>query len=441
MLQLLRLLDHYEELCYSGGTMKRSIWFIMLLCAVCTAAAVPVKAAPKASARSLYMKVGAQKKLKISGVNGKITWKTSNPDIATVSRKGLVTAKAAGSAKILASFKYRGARKRLYCTVRPCTMKTEPLTVKKGSSASVNIKGTKKEQWKTSDPLVATVSDTGKIRAVQAGTCTITGTIKDVKFKRTIKVSGFKDSAIILSETGKALDIKLKNVTEDIIYTISNESIARVSGEKLLPVGRGTCILTAAAGGELYSVPVIVTEANASQFVDNLETYHQYIKAHSDNFKRSYDSSLKNFEIVQARVALGQTVGLTCVVPCRWALYSQGVRRADGKALITYEKGYGFKRQYNGGVKTALDWIKKGDVIGLTLKEAVDRGLLRKGDIIGYKGKTHTFVYSGEGYYVYEGGSYCVRKGHYPNGIKMHYAKDKLRLEKDKIGEILRWKK
>ena len=426
--------------------MKKYFLFFILVLSLCISIATPASAVPKTSIKKLYMKAGSKKKMKISGKPQKIIWKTSKKSVATVNKKGVVRAKKIGSAKITSKFKYEGRIRKMHCKILVCSMNTSTMTLKKGTTATVNIHGTKKETWVSSDPLVATVSKKGKIKAVQTGSCTITGKIENLTFKRKIIVAGFKPTTIFLSETGQAYNLSLRNVDGPVIYRSSNEQVARVSDEKLIPVGKGTCKVTALADGNIYTCPVQVKEVSASQFVEYLEDYHQYILKHPERFIRKYDSSLKDFDTVRARVAVGKTIGITCVVPCRWGLYALGIRRSDGKALLSCNNGT-FKGQYTGGMKTAFDWINSeddegGEAIGLTLKQAVDKGYLRKGDIIGYKKKTHTFVYSGDGYLVYEGGTYCLRKGgHYRDGIKMHYAKDALRLKQDKISEIMRWKK
>ncbi|MEE3468418.1 MAG: S41 family peptidase [Eubacterium sp.] len=56
----------------------------------------------KLSATSLTLKVGQKTTLKLKNATGKVTWKSSKKAVATVSTKGVVTGKKAGSAKITA---------------------------------------------------------------------------------------------------------------------------------------------------------------------------------------------------------------------------------------------------------------------------------------------------------------------------------------------------
>ena len=419
--------------------MKKAILMITMLIAVFALADLPAKAAPVMNEKKVYLKAGDKFKLKVKGQKGQVTWKSNKEDVATVGKKGMVSTYKSGTAWITASFKYKGKRKKLHCKICVCSMDIETLTIKRGSTYTVNVKGTKKESWESSNPDIATISKSGRIHALHAGSCTITGKVQNISFKRKIKIAGFEDGSIIMTETAGSQSLSLINVEGTIVYSSSNEKVARLLGKRLIPVGKGVCTVTASNGIDNYKCSVIIKKTTATEFVNKLETYHQYIIAHSDLFIRKYESSLKKFATVEERVSKGETVGITCVVPCRWALYALNVKRADGKALLSCNNGT-FKGQYTGGVKQSLRWIKTGNAIGLSLKDAVDKGYIRKGDIIGFKGKTHTFVYSGKDYMVYEGGSSCVRDDHYPKGIMLNYGVGSYRLKQCKISEILRWK-
>lgn len=55
------------------------------------------------SKTSMTIQVGVQKTLKINGTKEKVSWKSENPDIATVDTSGVVTGMEAGTTKILAN--------------------------------------------------------------------------------------------------------------------------------------------------------------------------------------------------------------------------------------------------------------------------------------------------------------------------------------------------
>lgn len=184
---------------------------------------------------------------------------------------------------------------------------------------------------------------------------------------------------------------------------------------------------------DLFCTPYVPVVSN-KRLIEDLARYHEYIKAHYKKFINKYESFITTFTRVQDRIKNGQTVGITCVVPLRWALEEMGITRADGKALISGNNG-SFKSHYTGNVKTHFDLITSGECIGITVKDAIDRNLLKRGDIICYVDHTHTSVYSGEGYDFYEGGSQCVKDGHYPKGIRVSYERYPYR-----ISQILRFK-
>lgn len=57
--------------------------------------------------------VGSSTTLKITGTNQKITWSSSDKKVATVSKKGKVTAKKAGTATIIARWQARNINAKL----------------------------------------------------------------------------------------------------------------------------------------------------------------------------------------------------------------------------------------------------------------------------------------------------------------------------------------
>ena len=180
-----------------------------------------------------------------------------------------------------------------------------------------------------------------------------------------------------------------------------------------------------------------VDQLDRDKVVSLLSEYNKSVKSNYKLTENRYDSDLDTFAKAKKRWQHGKKVGLTCVVPLRWALHSIGVRRADGKSLIAAVRG-SFRESYTGGVKNHLSRITEGAPIGYGTKSAIDKGLLKKGDIVCWKDATHTATYSGEGYFFYEGGGSCVKNGHYPNGIKLNYGENFYRNKK--ISEILRWK-
>lgn len=98
--------------------MKR---FYRFLCIVITAAmmlslcglTVSAASKPKLNKTSASMTVGSTLNLSVSGTSSKVKWTTSDKSVCTVSSKGKVTAKSAGSAKICA----KAGKYKLYCKI------------------------------------------------------------------------------------------------------------------------------------------------------------------------------------------------------------------------------------------------------------------------------------------------------------------------------------
>lgn len=118
-----------------------------------------------------------------TGANKSVIWSTSDSSVATVSSTGKVTAKKAGTAKITATTVEGGYTATCQIAV---TEKTVTGVKLNRTSLSLDVGGTStltatispsgasnSVTWSSSDPSVATVSSTGKVTAVKAGTATI----------------------------------------------------------------------------------------------------------------------------------------------------------------------------------------------------------------------------------------------------------------------------
>jgi len=156
--------------------------------------------------------VGGTAQLKVSGTKKTVTWSSSDKAVATVSKKGLVTAKKAGKATVTAKV----GSKKLKCTV---VVKASPV-----ASGSVKIAAGKTKKvalyWPRTEGVTVSVSNSLvakctivkgsldnyalQIKGLAAGKATITVTNTRTKKKAKVKVTvtgGQQDDTPIVDKT------------------------------------------------------------------------------------------------------------------------------------------------------------------------------------------------------------------------------------------------
>lgn len=161
---------------------------------VASAAKVTVKSVKVSAPYAKKAYVAKGKSIKLSTVvtvkpnksaNKKVTYKSSNKKIATVSSKGVVTGKKAGTTKITVTSKTNKKKK---TTIKVKVMKQAVTKVKLNTSSetlklgqTLDLKSTitpsknvsKVVKWTSSNSSVAKVSSSGKVTALKVGTATI----------------------------------------------------------------------------------------------------------------------------------------------------------------------------------------------------------------------------------------------------------------------------
>lgn len=125
-------------------------------------------------------------KLKISG--SKFKWTSSNKKVATVSSKGIVTAKKKGKTTITAKKGKITYKCKLIVETPKLSKKTASLSV--GKSYQFKVSRTKQKiKWTSSDSSVVSINSKGKVTAKKAGTVFITAKVSTYEFSQSLTVT------------------------------------------------------------------------------------------------------------------------------------------------------------------------------------------------------------------------------------------------------------
>ena len=218
----------------------------------------------KLSKKSISLNKGKKYTLKAriapkSAANKAVVWKSSNTKIASVSSKGVVTAKSAGTTTITATAK-DGSRKKASCKV----------TIKNNNSKKILVTQIKFNRKETTHYI-----------------------IPDYIFKYTLM-------AIPTSDESLLPDIYPANATnKTLLWKSSNNKVATVnSAGKVKAVGVGTAIITASAvdgSGASASYKMNVM-GGAENFMVVDMTKQENIKKYLKRTNRSYDETRYTYD-------------------------------------------------------------------------------------------------------------------------------------------------
>ena len=186
-----------------------------------------------------------------------VTYTTSNNAVATVSSPGVVKGVKAGTAVITATC--GNAKATCKVTVKTSTIKFAASAASVYTGKTVTVKATATPSatvtYTTSNKAIATVSSTGVVKGIKAGTVTITATTSTglkTTCKVTVKapsVKFAKSSAVVY--TGKTATVKatLAGVSS-VTYKSSNTKIATVNSKTgtVKGIKAGTVTITATSG-------------------------------------------------------------------------------------------------------------------------------------------------------------------------------------------------
>lgn len=238
-----------------------------------------------------FSSIGESKtiKAKVTPSDSKVSWSSSDKSVADVSN-GKVTAKGYGKAVITAQANGKKAK----CNVTVSQKSSKPdiiyskeiitnktLSITKGKSYTLKatgVSGNNKITWSASNKKIATVSSSGKVKAVKEGTVTITAKTTDgvkasVKFKvinKAVKVSKLSIKAsskkVVIGQKA-TLRVSISPVTaanKKVTWKSSNTKAAKVSSKGVVTavgIGKAKITVTAIDGSKKKaSVTIKVTK-------------------------------------------------------------------------------------------------------------------------------------------------------------------------------------
>lgn len=207
--------------------------------------------------------------------NKSVSWSTSDASIATVSSSGLVKAVSTGSATITATAQDGSGVKGVFAITIEKAVHVTSVTISGSKkqlvvgeslqlSATVSpLDATEKSvSWSTNDASVATVSSSGLVEAVNAGSVTITATAQDgsgIKDTYDITIEDIKIMAITVTGDTKQINagefLKLYTLilpsdatNKSVTWSTSKSSVATVSSSGLVKaIKGGSATITASA--------------------------------------------------------------------------------------------------------------------------------------------------------------------------------------------------
>jgi uncharacterized protein YjdB/Leucine-rich repeat (LRR) protein len=203
-----------------------------------------------------------------NAANKSVAWSSSNTAIATVDSKGIVTGVNAGTATITAKAVDGGAEAKCIITVIPqatlITLDKAAATVETGKTVALTATvkpdnaPNKSVAWSSSNNAIATVSSSGIVTGVSAGTATITAKAVDGGAEAKCIITVVTPVTLITlnkatatieldKKIGLIATIKPDNATNKAVtWSSDNSAVATVNGNGMVTgVSTGTSTITA----------------------------------------------------------------------------------------------------------------------------------------------------------------------------------------------------
>jgi trimeric autotransporter adhesin len=229
----------------------------------------------------------------VSGVGGtvlrdrRVVWASSNPGVATVSDKGVVTGVSAGQVEIAATAEGKSGLASVTVIAAPAKVASVKIAPDKADlfvAAGTSLVATAYDSrgvpipgravvWTTNNALVAAVSQSGRVTALIPGTAVITAVIDGVTGHATINVSLVPVASVtvvppdVSIDAGKSTTLSAR-VMDAAGNTLTGRAVAWSSGDTRIAtvdqagvvrgVRRGTTVVTATSEGKLGTATIRV---------------------------------------------------------------------------------------------------------------------------------------------------------------------------------------
>jgi uncharacterized protein YjdB len=221
----------------------------------------------------------------------RVHWTTQNASVATVSTAGLISAVSVGSTFVAASSGGRSATVAVTVTHRPVTqVRVTPATasVIEGSSVTLTAEGLhagggivpgRPITWSSGSPAIATVTSSGAVAGVSAGTATIMASIDGIVGSALVSVQRAPvatvaitpSTATILVGQSQKLTATTTSATgvvltgRSVTWSSSAPAIASVSSTGLVTaLSPGAATITAASEGKSATARITATQIPVS---------------------------------------------------------------------------------------------------------------------------------------------------------------------------------
>lgn len=204
--------------------------------------------------------------LKVLGTKNKLKWTSGYKKVATVNKKGKVTAKKAGTATITALDEKTHTAYQIKCYVAALGFKRNTIAYL-GEATPLTFNGTMDlpESFTSSDPNIASVDAYGNVTGVSEGTCTISAIYKGVTYTTNVttkhKVTLSKSKLSLGKGASEVLTIANNVYCKKVTWSSSNKKVATVnSSGNVVAKKKGTATIYAKVDDQIVNCKVTVKD-------------------------------------------------------------------------------------------------------------------------------------------------------------------------------------